>query len=379
MTGGVDVDFCVVGDSPGGLAFAETAARLGLRVALATEPGPRPPDPFLMLAALRAAVEAGLDLAGARRHAAGVAESAAGDGDPARLAGLGVRLLQGPGRIEDGRWRGGGEALRARRFLLARRWQPDLPALLTRGSFDGAGPFGAPLAQIAARLGLAAELLLPGGRPGAVEEELGRLLLPALRADGVRPVRGAVGEASPAVRDPAFRNPGARLLAIGPSAGRDPEQDRPDAAAALRRWLLRLPAPRSVPARRLPTWPEVATVGLDEAGARRRFAHVRVWRHNLAETDAALAAGRAEGLVKVVTDGQGRVLGAAMVGAGAGEAIAFWGHAVARRARLASLAGLPAGRATLAEAGRELAAGALAPRLATPGARRLLRLLARLP
>ncbi|RAH38946.1 FAD-dependent oxidoreductase [Halomonas sp. SL1] len=71
------------------------------------------------------------------------------------------------------------------------------------------------------------------------------------------------------------------------------------------------------------TDPEVARVGLNEREARERGIEVEVTRYALSELDRAIADGQREGFVKVLTvPGRDRLLGATLVGAGAGEMLA---------------------------------------------------------
>lgn len=71
------------------------------------------------------------------------------------------------------------------------------------------------------------------------------------------------------------------------------------------------------------TDPEVARVGLSEREARRQNIEFEVTRYSLAELDRAITEGRTEGFVKVLTvPGRDRILGASVVGQGAGELLA---------------------------------------------------------
>ncbi|WP_081948868.1 FAD-dependent oxidoreductase [Litchfieldella xinjiangensis] len=68
------------------------------------------------------------------------------------------------------------------------------------------------------------------------------------------------------------------------------------------------------------TDPEVARVGLNEREARDRGVEFEVTRYAFNELDRAIAEGRTEGFVKVLTvPGKDRILGASLVGHGAGE------------------------------------------------------------
>jgi len=71
------------------------------------------------------------------------------------------------------------------------------------------------------------------------------------------------------------------------------------------------------------TEPELAHVGLTEREARERHGgDVRVWRRPFADVDRAIADGETTGLVKLITDGSGKILGGHILGHGAGNMIA---------------------------------------------------------
>jgi len=79
------------------------------------------------------------------------------------------------------------------------------------------------------------------------------------------------------------------------------------------------------------TDPELAQVGLTEAAARERHGAVAVHREAFAENDRAVTDGSADGFVKLVTV-RGRVVGATLVGAGAGELVLPWSLVLAGKA-----------------------------------------------
>ncbi|EWH01754.1 hypothetical protein Q427_12410 [Halomonas sp. BC04] len=71
------------------------------------------------------------------------------------------------------------------------------------------------------------------------------------------------------------------------------------------------------------TDPEVARVGLSEREARAQGIEFEVTRYELSELDRAITEGLTEGFVKVLTvPGKDRILGATVVGHGAGELLA---------------------------------------------------------
>ncbi len=69
------------------------------------------------------------------------------------------------------------------------------------------------------------------------------------------------------------------------------------------------------------TDPEVARVGLTEAEATARGERVEVYRSDFADLDRAIVDGATAGFAKIVTRRNGRILGATIVGRGAGELI----------------------------------------------------------
>ncbi len=70
------------------------------------------------------------------------------------------------------------------------------------------------------------------------------------------------------------------------------------------------------------TDPELAHVGLTEREARERHGgDVRIWRHAFEDVDRAVADGRPEGMVKLITTRRGRILGGHILGHGAGNMI----------------------------------------------------------
>ena len=174
----------------------------------------------------------------------------------------------------------------------------------------------------------------------------------------------------------------ARVFAIGDVAG-GPQLTHLagyQAGIVIRNALFRLPARASTRAMPWVTFtdPELATVGLSEAGARARGIAHEVARWPFADNDRARAERATEGLVKVVVGKRGVVLGAAMVGAHAGELILPWVMAVEQRQKLRSLAGLVVPYPTLSEVSKRVAGAYYAPRLFSARVRWLVQLLAKL-
>jgi len=154
------------------------------------------------------------------------------------------------------------------------------------------------------------------------------------------------------------------------------------AGIVIRNALFRLPA--KVDTRAVPwvtyTRPELAQVGLTEAAARQKLAagDLRILRWAYAENDRAQAEGETDGLIKVVADRRGRVLGAGIVGPHAGESIQTWILAISRGLKVGAVASMIAPYPTLGEINKRAAGSFYTAALFGPRTRKLVRLLARL-
>ena len=78
------------------------------------------------------------------------------------------------------------------------------------------------------------------------------------------------------------------------------------------------------------TDPELAYVGLSEAEAAKRAGKINVLRWPYRENDRAQAERTTTGHVKVITARDGKILGAGIVGAQAGELIQMWSLAISQ-------------------------------------------------
>ncbi|HEY4775414.1 MAG TPA: FAD-dependent oxidoreductase [Xanthobacteraceae bacterium] len=126
------------------------------------------------------------------------------------------------------------------------------------------------------------------------------------------------------------------------------------------------------------TDPELAHVGLTEAEARRRGYAVAILRWPYHDNDRAHTERQTLGHIKVVTSRRGRILGATIVGAEAGELIATWALALQEGLGLRALARLVVPYPTRAEIGKRAAIDHFAPRLTGPMVRRIIAWLRRL-
>jgi pyruvate/2-oxoglutarate dehydrogenase complex dihydrolipoamide dehydrogenase (E3) component len=122
------------------------------------------------------------------------------------------------------------------------------------------------------------------------------------------------------------------------------------------------------------TDPELAHVGLTEAQAGRR---IRVLRWPYHENDRAQAERETRGHIKIVTSERGRVLGATIVGAHAGELIMPWTLAVSQGLNIRAFAEMVVPYPTLAEIGKRAAITYFGGSLTNPFVRRIITALRR--
>ena len=124
------------------------------------------------------------------------------------------------------------------------------------------------------------------------------------------------------------------------------------------------------------TDPELAHVGLTEAQARQQFGGaVKIVRWPFQDNDRAQAEGKTQGLVKAVIGKGGRILGAGIVGAQAGELIQPWVLAMSNGLKIKAFVNMVAPYPTLGEASRRAAIGYFSGLAANPWVRRVIGML----
>ncbi len=102
------------------------------------------------------------------------------------------------------------------------------------------------------------------------------------------------------------------------------------------------------------TQPELAHVGLTEGQAREQHGAVQVWRKAFDELDRAIADGETEGLVKIIADGKGRILGAHIFGAHASTLLGEVALAMKTNVKLSQLSGIMHAYPTYPEAAKHI-------------------------
>jgi pyruvate/2-oxoglutarate dehydrogenase complex dihydrolipoamide dehydrogenase (E3) component len=182
--------------------------------------------------------------------------------------------------------------------------------------------------------------------------------------------------------DKGLRTTNRRVYAIGDVAGgrQFTHVANYHAGLVIRNALFRLPVradERAIPSVTF-TDPELAQVGLTEAEARRQGRKISVLRWPYHENDRAQAERRTHGHIKVIASQRGRILGATIVGAHAGELIAMWALAIKQDLTVRAFAELTVAYPTFAEIGKRAAVGAYTRSLTNPFVRRIIGLLRRL-
>jgi pyruvate/2-oxoglutarate dehydrogenase complex dihydrolipoamide dehydrogenase (E3) component len=192
------------------------------------------------------------------------------------------------------------------------------------------------------------------------------------------PAAGIEATAQGITVDARLRTTNRRAFAIGDVAG-GPQFTHIalyHAGIVIRNALFRLPA--RVDYRALPwvtyTDPELAQVGVTQAAAGE---DARVLRWPFSENDRAQTERDTEGLVKVVLGRNGRVIGASILGTGAGDLILPWALAISQKLKIGALANLIVPYPTRGEASKRAAGCYYTPTLFSPRTRRLVRFLAR--
>lgn len=104
------------------------------------------------------------------------------------------------------------------------------------------------------------------------------------------------------------------------------------------------------------TSPTLASVGLNEQGARSKFGNiVKVLNWDFAENDRARATKLTQGMIKVILGKKGLILGAAIVGESADELLAPWTLAITEGLKIGSMANVISPYPTFGEVSKRAA------------------------
>lgn len=192
----------------------------------------------------------------------------------------------------------------------------------------------------------ASKLLVAAGRSPNVED-LG------LNAAGVQVDHGKL------ITDARLRTTQKHIFAAGDVVGglQFTHMAEHHAGVVLRNAIFRLPAKAQT--KNIPwatfTDPELARVGLSETEAKQQGIEHRVYAFAFQDMDRARADGSTEGFAKIVTSPKGKLLGAAIVGAHAGELIHEYVLAIAKGMKASDLSSVIHIYPTLAQINRRVA------------------------
>jgi pyruvate/2-oxoglutarate dehydrogenase complex dihydrolipoamide dehydrogenase (E3) component len=168
-----------------------------------------------------------------------------------------------------------------------------------------------------------------------------------------------------------------RVYAIGDCAAAHPALTHAanyNAGLVIRNALFRLPVRADDSAIPWATYtdPELAQAGLTEAQARARRMKIRIARWPYQDNDRAQIERDSHGHIKVITTRKGKIVGATIVGAQAGELIALWAFAIAQGVNIRALTNVVLPYPTLSELGKRAAIDFFVPNLTEPWVRRII-------
>ena len=120
------------------------------------------------------------------------------------------------------------------------------------------------------------------------------------------------------------------------------------------------------------TDPEISHVGYDEYSAKEKFGQIRVLRWPYHENDRALAERNTTGMIKLVTNKKGKILGASIAGHNASEMINIWALAISSKLSLRDVTAYIPPYPTISEIGKRAAVTFYAPLTRKPLVRSLI-------
>lgn len=149
-----------------------------------------------------------------------------------------------------------------------------------------------------------------------------------------------------------------------------------DAGIVIRNILFKLPTKANYTAMPWVTYtePELANVGLSEAAAREQFGDtIKVVKWDYADNDRARAELSTEGMVKVIVGKRGKILGAGIAGARAGELIGMWQLALSNGYKMGDMAKIISPYPTLSEVSKRAAGAYFTDTLFSPRTKKIVR------
>jgi pyruvate/2-oxoglutarate dehydrogenase complex dihydrolipoamide dehydrogenase (E3) component len=223
------------------------------------------------------------------------------------------------------------------------------------------------------------------GPAGAAHVDGTRLLVAAGRAPNVNGLdleKAGIEYDRRGIRiRPNLRTTNSRVYAIGDVAGslQFTHMAGYHAGLVVRSILFRLPVKEN---RAIIPWatftePELAQVGLSEPEAKKSGMPFKILRWPFSENDRAIAEHKSDGMIKILTTPEGKILGVSIAGHGAGEMINMWALAISEGLGVRDIAYYVAPYPTMGEAGKRAAISYFAPLAKSPRLRRLIGFLRR--
>lgn len=180
--------------------------------------------------------------------------------------------------------------------------------------------------------------------------------------------------------DARLRTTNRRVYAIGDAAGglQFTHVAGDHASTLVKNILFKAPATRRDALAPRVTYcsPEVASVGVSESEAQKSGVTYSLARWALADNDRARAERDTQGFIKALIGKGGRILGATIVGAGAGDLIGPWALAVANNLKIRVFTNMIAPYPTRSEISKRAAGAYYTPALFSARTRRLIGFLA---
>lgn len=128
------------------------------------------------------------------------------------------------------------------------------------------------------------------------------------------------------------------------------------------------------------TDPELAQAGLTEAAAKEKYGdRIKSVSWKFKENDRAQTERRTEGMIKVVTMKNGRIIGASAAGPSAGDLIGLWALAISQKMKIGAVAGMIAPYPTFGEISKRAAGAFFTPSLFSDKTRKIVGFLHKLP
>jgi len=181
--------------------------------------------------------------------------------------------------------------------------------------------------------------------------------------------------------DDRLRTTNRRIFAVGDVTGglQFTHAAGHHAGIVIRNALFRWPAKATAKAIPWVTYtdPELAQVGLSAAAAEAAGHTFTIGRFPFSEIDRARAERETNGFAKVVLGRRGKILGATVVGRGAGELILPWVLAIDAGLGIGAMAGVVAPYPTFSEVSKRAAGAYYAPKLFSPLTRTIVGILQR--